>query len=50
MARNPREEAKTISKLLFLTQRRAFRKKQQELSNREKLQKFLKYDSGCTGC
>ena len=35
--------------LIFLTRRRVLRKNQRTLSNRENLQKYLKFDSGCTG-
>ena len=46
--RDLRERVKIIFKLLLLTRRYVLRKNQRALSKREKLQKSLKYDSGCT--
>ena len=46
-SRNLRKEAKMILKLLFLIRRLNLRKNQRAQSNREKLQKCLKFDSGC---
>ena len=46
--RDLRERVKIIFKLLLLTRRYVLRKNQRALSMREKLQKSLKYDSGCT--
>ena len=45
----PKKGAKIILKLLFLSRRRVLKKKQRELSNRENWQKWLTFDSGCTG-
>ena len=47
--RDPREGAKIILKLLFLTRRRLLMKNQRALSNREKVQHWLLFDYGCIG-
>ena len=47
--RDPKEGAKIILKLLFVTRKRVLIKNQRTLSNKEKLRKWLIFDSGCTG-
>ena len=47
--RDPREEAKTISELLFLTRRPVLRKKQRALWKEEKKRKRFIFDFGSTG-
>ena len=46
---DPRERAKIILKLVFLIRKHFFLKKSRALSNRKKLQKSLRFFSGCTG-
>ena len=47
--RDPREGAKIMFQLLFLTQRPILRKIQGGLSDKEKLRECLLFDNGCTG-
>ena len=48
--RDPREGAKIVLKLLYLTLRRLLTKNQRALSNRENCRKWFMFDSGCTHC
>ena len=43
-----KEAAKFVSKLVFLTRRWVFFKKQRSLWKKDKIQNILKVDSGCT--